>query len=394
MEQFDNLTQGFPVVHPNQHNIDSFNISSFIFPPLFIQDKRNKVRIWQGGYSEQSNEMLVIAGLESSTRLYISEVEKKGKRNNSQQAFQILKKQYNDKINGGYTDDIEEKESLIIKRPMLAVNYTVSNVNSFPVIIQPKLDGTRLITYIENGKVMMLSRNLKSYDYSDDHFVEIKKELIKLFDILPEGSQLDGELYSHELEFTDICSVLRTRKTVHPDINKIKYVVFDIVEAGNLNYEDRFEILIEACDKINTKFVKIISFEIANSHEEIDVFMNEYLKQGYEGLMIKKIGQGTEYVEGRSPNVLKYKLELEEEITVTDIIECKGNEKELCKIVGVRDSGEEVTVRPSCNFEERRNMLINKDNFIGKRYTIIFNEINPKTGVPRFPRGKEFRDYE
>jgi hypothetical protein len=415
MEEYLELTEGFKILHPNSDTPE--RDQSFSFPQLFNVDKNNKRRIWWASYSLELNESLVLTGLETSLRIFTDEIKAKGKKTTTEQAFQILKNKYNDKILSGYRDDVEsftsefplmnkintKDSSIQLTEPMLAKDFVLkedkkgkikSNVTSFPVFVQPKLDGIRLLSNLnDQDKVILSSRRSRSFNYSENHFKNIKKELKIILKQLPDNSILDGELYSHGLLFTDICSIVKTKNEVHEDIEKIRYYIFDIV-IFNLNYEDRFQLLLERFEENDFEYIQLIQTEVADSFEEIEELMNQLIDEGYEGLMIKKLGAGTGYFQGRTSNLLKYKLVKEEEITVTDVIECQGNERGLCKIVGVLDSGQTVTVRPSCNFELRREYLQNRDELIGKRYTIIYNDVNQKTGVPRFPRGKGFRDYE
>lgn len=417
MEEYLELTEGFTILHPNSDTPNSDQ--SFSFPQLFNIDKNNKRRIWWASYSLDLNQSLVITGImESSMRIFTDTIKAKGKKTTTEQAFQILRNKYNDKILSGYRDSevdsiqsdnpilnkIRTKNEIKFKEPMLAKEFSISenkngkiksNVTSFPVFVQPKLDGIRLLSHLDkkNNKVILNSRRSKSFNYTEAHFINIKNELKVLLNQLPADSILDGELYSHDLLFTDICSIVKTQTTVHKDIESIKYYIFDIV-MFDLNYEDRFELLLEKFESNDFEYITLIQTDVAESFDEIEDLMNQMIKEGYEGLMIKKLGTGTGYFQGRTSNILKYKLTKEEEITITDVIECQGNEKGLCKLVGVLDSGQTVTVRPSCNFELRREYLKDKEKLIGKRYTIVFNEVNPKSGVPRFPRGKGFRDYE
>lgn len=391
-------------IFPNEH--DTTNLESWSFPKLSKIDKRGKKRIWQIAYFD--GKLYTLAGFDTAPKIYESDVETKGKRNYSQQAFQDAKALYNKKINDYYiiedTEYNEKREINFVKQPMLANEYYYdpetgkSNITEFPVIVQPKLDGIRLLVYLDNDELVMASRRSKNLNYSEKHFTGMKKELDIFLSILPEGTQLDGELYSKDIKFTKITSIVKTKNMVHPDINLIKYYIFDIVLQHNLPFDERFEVLLDSYEHLKTlieiKYLFITESELVETHEEIEQQFRKFRNRGYEGLIIRKIGPGTEYVSSRSNNLLKYKEDYEEEIIVTDILECKGNEKGLCKIVGILPNGKQVTTRPAENFETRRKYLKEKDKLIGKQYTIIFNEINPDTGIPRFPRGKGFRDYE
>lgn len=392
----------YEIIYPNE--LKTTDLEQWSFPKLMKIDKRNKKHIWQISYSDKV--LYTLAGFETKPRLYTDDVEPKGKRNYIQQAFQDAKALYNKKINDYYIIEdasFDEVRSVnFVQAPMLANSYFydpetgASNIVSFPVMTQPKLDGIRLLVYLEDGNIMMSSRKSKNLNHGPEHFVGMKKELEELFSYLPEATQLDGELYSKEIKFTKITSIVKTAKRVHPEIDLIKYYMFDIILQQKLPFEERFEVLLDAfAQLINPQYLRIIETQYAETHQEIADQFRDFRDNGnYEGLMIRKIGPGTEYVSGRTNNLLKYKEEFEEEITITDVLECKGNEKGLCKIGGLLPNGKYVVVRPSEDFETRKYYMDHAEDLIGRPYTIIYNEINPDTEIPRFPRGKGLRDYE
>ena len=99
--------------------------------------------------------------------------------------------------------------------------------------------------------------------------------------------------------------------------------------------------------------------------------------------------------QGRSKDLQKYKKFMDEEFEVvghhegtgahsgTAIFECKSNVNPD-KIFGVTMQG---------TIESKRLMMENITSYYGKRLTVKYQEKSAE-GVPRFPVGLEFRDYE
>jgi len=407
VEDIEKEISKYEIIYPSEIDIDDLHLEQWTLPRLIKYDSNNNKRIWQAFYTYEK--LFRIAGTENAPQIYTLDVEPKVKRTHTQQAFLKARKEYNDKIKQDYLVEDEDYEEngveVLTKDVMLAKDYKydpetgASNIEEFPALVQPKLDGIRMLAYKDKkNNLVFTSRKSGNFIYTENHWIGLREEVEELFLVLPKGTQLDGELYSNELTFLEISSVVKTKKKVHKDIDKVNYFIFDIILQSDPTFEVRFQVLVDSFKKlegiINFDYIKLVLVQKIKSHEDIDIKFNNYIDQGYEGMMIRKIGEGTEYVSGRTSNLLKVKNTYEEEITITDIIECKGNEKGLCKIAGKRESGEEVVVRPSGTFEARKKYLQNKEKYIGKRYTILYNEINPKTGVPRFPRGKGFRDYE
>ena len=83
----------------------------------------------------------------------------------------------------------------------------------------------------------------------------------------------------------------------------------------------------------------------------------------------------------------------EEEGEIIGIDEGKGREKGIA-LITVRDPrGNEFNVRPAATFEQRKVWFDHPDLIIGKKMTYQFQNLS-EFGVPRFPVGKDIRDYE
>ena len=89
--------------------------------------------------------------------------------------------------------------------------------------------------------------------------------------------------------------------------------------------------------------------------------------------------------------MLKLKDFKEEEVTIIDVIDGKGREKETA-IFMVKDiRGNQFPIRPNGSFEKRREWFQHPETCRNRLYTIRFQE-ETKNGIPRFPTGKGFRD--
>jgi DNA ligase-1 len=99
------------------------------------------------------------------------------------------------------------------------------------------------------------------------------------------------------------------------------------------------------------------------------------------------------YKSGRSNNLLKVKTFIDEECEIVGVEKAKGTEADAALLV-VRDiRGNIFSVRPAASFEERRNWLSDSQLVIGRKATIVYQELSPYN-IPRFPIVKAIRDYE
>jgi len=128
----------------------------------------------------------------------------------------------------------------------------------------------------------------------------------------------------------------------------------------------------------------------------------QYVAEGYEGIMIKKASIGipkghkeydhTLYVNGRRNNIMKWKYTADMEVEVIGVKDCKGKEKGSAKLLVRDDKGNEFPVRFG-NTEEKREWLSDPDLVIGRILTVKYKELS-QYGIPREPVGKAWRDYE
>jgi len=350
--------------------------------PLYFKNVRGKILVWQVGI--RGDKLVRVYGtLGGKTR----RVEKKihvnlSGRSLEEQAMLEANSEYKKKYDSGYREDLKEE----IRTPMLAWKYSAKKVSRWPVGVQAKLDGIRALFKLDNGEVVVRSRN--NNDFSQD-FPLLKGEVKKLLECLPPGIELDGELFMDN--FHELCSVVRSQE-YHPANENVRYLIFDMI------YDDifmnRYNILLRAFKRvknINLDTVSLLLCFLAYSEEDIFHYFHQFRKLGYEGAIIRNLWGY--YRSTRTYDLMKLKEFHDEECTIIDVISSQGNEEGLAIFLVKDPRGHVFRVRPSGSFEERRKWLQNKEQIIGKKYTVRYFE-RTKTGAFRFPVGIEFRDYE
>ena len=126
--------------------------------------------------------------------------------------------------------------------------------------------------------------------------------------------------------------------------------------------------------------------------EDVDDKAAEYIELGYEGAMVR-IKDGL-YENKRSKNLIKWKEFIDEEFKILDFLEGDGNRSGLAARATMElRNGRTFSAGIIGNLDYCRQLLIEKDQHIGKLGTIIFQNYTPD-GKPRFPKFKCIRDYE
>jgi|LauGreDrversion4_2_1035121.scaffolds.fasta_scaffold02916_1 ATP-dependent DNA ligase len=386
------------------------------FPALFGKASTGKVKQWTIWVEEQSSGHGVIVvehgyegGKLQRNEKVISLGKNIGKKNETtplQQAIQEARSQWIEKKEKGYEqrlsdgsgDEIESKEEgqgdekeekgrgvgIDSSAPevMLAHDYHKRSKDiRFPCFVQPKLDGTRCVGVPLKG---LFSRNRKPYPHLD----HIRTEL----DRLPPQFVLDGELYSTELTFQEIVGLVKAKTLKAGDLEKQKKIqlhVYDLICP--LTYDERranLSILFRRC---TFKHIVLVKTERCEDHKQMLEKHADYISQGYEGIMLRN--QDGPYKGSRSADLQKYKEFLDKEYKIVGYQEGQGLEQG-CVIWTCRtELGTTFACRPRGTREDRQRLFEEGDQYIGKWLTVRYQE-ETDDGLPRFPVGISFRDYE
>ena len=328
------------------------------------------------GYNKIKNEKEIKKYLESD-----SENEKENK-NEKKENININLRKLN-KVNKNLNNKIENNKS---KKhyPMLAYDYKKkSDKIIFPCFIQPKLDGVRALgignqLYSRNGNIFPTLEH-------------IKKELEENNDNLI----LDGELYTDDINFEKIVGLVRKSTKTQEEEKlslKIYFNVFDIVDK-TLTFKERYSILKNFIEKNSFKYIKLVKTEICNKKELIEKYLDNYINEGYEGIIIRN-GNGKYEENIRSNNLLKLKRFIDEEFEIINYTTPSEGKEIGCVIWECKTKeGKKFSVRPEGNYNERKKLYKEGKKYIGKMLTVRYQELtNDK--VPRFPVGVCIRDYE
>lgn len=300
--------------------------------------------------------------------------------------------------------NVAATESKKLLKPMLALEMDTDKLSiKFPAFVQPKLDGVRCLVYRDNttGKLIFQSRSNTVYE----PFAHLLPEFEALFASFDDSDDLiiDGELYTHGMTFEKITSMARRSKTKHGEVDELQHHIYDCfysgannLEKNKIGYANRHKALETAFNKTPHTNLVLVETKLAQSLKDVYALHTHYttLSTPYEGVMIR--GMDSPYKQqGRSKELLKYKMFHDDEFVVighhegtgahagTPIFECASKVK--------KDKMFSVTMQGS--IEGRKKMFENVESYYGKKLTVKYQEITAD-GVPRFPIGLAFRDYE
>ena len=413
---------------------DQPTTARFLYPSMYKVDARGLYNAWRVGFEAltQTNGQLemrhgIVNGAITVNHTQVT-VNTSG-RNIVQQGLLEARRRYLDKWDEGYRTASEfgttavQGESGVMKAHKWMdttpkgnfKKQTVIDWNRTPTVyVQAKLDGIRLVCrLLPTGEIQGRSKDNK-IRYTSQHVYD---ELQPFMRYLPAGTELDGEIYSHNMTFSTLQSVANTGNKAggvfHPRVREVVYYIFDLIDpTGTMVMEDRYALLINAYKRYledrgftadqgdqspnANQYFFPVSVTTAQSDEEIVDFHDQYVALGYEGIMVRRLALGATsgpqydlslYVRKRSYGLLKYKKFFDEEGLVigVDSTTGKGTEEGLALLTVQDRSGNILpSVRSRGSFEQRRQWALHPETIIGQVVTIRFQE-RSEYGVPRFP---------
>ena len=317
------------------------------------------------------------------TQVIRKNVGKQNETNEYEQAFKEAQAKWKKKIEAGYTEDIKAIDtSKKFFSPMLAHKYIdYKSGVMFPILVSPKLDGCRMVAQ-KNG---LWTRNGKPY-VSCPH---IEKILKPLFEKYPNWV-LDGEVYTHDVSFEKVVSLVKQSKPTKEDLAEseklVQYWIFDgIVDNKSLGFEDRYKLIRHELTKLigdNPSIKFVITIKI-DSDKQVEEWHDSFVSKGFEGCMIRIIN--SPYENKRSKNLLKFKKFLDEEFEIVSVEEGIGSRSGMAgKLILKMKNGKEFGAGIRGGEEYYKELLKDKKDYIGKVATIRYQNLS-EDGVPRFP---------
>lgn len=291
---------------------------------------------------------------------------------------------------GGYKESIAHAKTYLHSVPMLAHKYPEhlekGKVN-FPVLVQPKLDGLRVLAYRKGDTVVLQSRKLTYYT--------APSHIIKELECRIEGDMvLDGELYCHDMTLNEINSAAKKH---HPgETERLQFHIYDAtyLSAQGQCQDARHDMVLEHFnDYGESEYVRTVPTFDCYSDDQVQAHYKHFVGEGYEGAIVRTLDNTYEF-DTRSHGLLKLKDHQEEEFEIVGIRPGKGKAAKhpvfTCK--NARSTkGETFDVLPKADDKTKRAMLLLGATVIGRMLTVRFHQWT-QYGQPEHPRGITIRE--
>ncbi len=284
-----------------------------------------------------------------------------------------------------YRETIEDARELLTEGVMLAQDYSKKpHFLEDEFYVSPKLDGLRVKTTFVGGEPVWHSRGGKTYP--------VPKHLIPELKALNELGYpvLDGEAYIHQVKLQKIQSCVKKTNELTPQVT---YQIFDIPALGKV-WITRLAMLnslssVIAQDRTTFKAVAVVD-QMKCKKDNLDEMLGEYLRLGFEGVMMRNFGGEYLFQNKRSNDLLKYKIMFDSECKTISCVKDKNQQGKFNVEWTNPDTGITVQFDLSMNGTQEENHYDKLSTRIGEYVNFKYQDLT-EDGVPTFARGLYFR---
>jgi len=203
---------------------------------------------------------------------------------------------------------------------------------------------------------------------------------------------LDGELYCHDFsnDFNRIISLVRKSKPTEEDLDESA----NFVQFWNYDYPSYPGTFVERTEALkqfheteisrlnHPEYFVFVQTEELSSKSEVETWLSYFLEKDYEGAILRSDG---EYECKRSKNLLKVKRFIDEEFTIVDIEEGRGNLSGKAGRIVCEINGKKFSAGLKFNHDDAAEIWQNRGKYVGKSATVRYFQLTPD-GLPRFPK--------
>jgi len=374
-------------------------------PMLYGVSRTGKVKQWEAavqGNDDGSATIIIRSGYVGQTITERPKVVRKGKNIGKanetspfDQAVSQIESSWNSKRDENYEPYQMDPDNYVprLMLPQLAKGNRKGKI-VFPAYMNPKLNGICNLAEPPNvppyfsqtpGVILHHSRGGQLFEtlaHLDPWIMELNPP-----------APVHGELYKHGWSLQKIGSYT---KKIKPDQHLLEFWLYDIAWIGP-KFSERVEWLRENIARLGPDSpIKFTPAIMVNSYAEAKVYHDECVQNGFEGGMLKNVN-GIYLFQYNSDDLEKVKEFQDEEFEIVGGKEGTGTDEGCVVYRCITEGGLEFDARPRGTVDDRKQMLINLPNDIGKKLTVRFAEYS-EDGIPLQPVGipeaEAVRDYE
>lgn len=166
------------------------------------------------------------------------------------------------------------------------VGIVITDEVTYPVRVEPKLDGLRCIAIKHGGEVTMFTRSGSA--------IETLPTIKAALEAAPwDDFVLDGEAMG--ADWNESASVVMSKKTAKDDSGMV-YNVFDAMhfddwrgQSNETEMQARVDLVADLVKQVSSKAVVAVDGKTVRNQAELMRFYSKTMEKGYEGIMLKSL---------------------------------------------------------------------------------------------------------
>ena len=246
--------------------------------------------------------------------------------------------------------------------PMLAQKYQdyFKKVDWSNAFMQPKLDGNRcLAKRDDNGAISLWTRGNKEI-ITLPHIQEALRSVMK------RGETFDGEVYTHGMHVKNLRSYLTREQS---GCEYVQFRVYDMVVP--LAFITRFDLLSQRFIQHDTDTIELVQTLRVTKELDLMKFQAKCIDEGFEGAMLRW-GNFPYEAGKRSQGLLKVKTFEDTEVQILDVTPGTSTFQDCAILHCKTQNGNVFTITAPGTLEQKRQILLDKAQVIGKLVTIKY----------------------
>lgn len=262
-------------------------------------------------------------------------------------------------------------------------------------LVEPKLDGLRLVFVYKDNNWSFFSRSGKNKSYNDN-LSHIAESLIKLLNKsgYNEGI-IDGEILGETWNST---LVIKKKIFSEQDIEQLKKVNFHVFDhllspKDNRPQNERRKSLEQIIIPEENDKIILVKQHNVNSIQDIHTLFDEYVSKGLEGIIVKEPSTTYSFDNKRSKSWIKMKPVDSLDVKVIGYFEGEERTKNENRLGGFitidPNTQKEIRIGSGYTDLQREEFWNNKDQYINKWMEIAYQKDGVAVG--RFPRFVRWR---
>lgn len=286
--------------------------------------------------------------------------------------------------------------------PMLAQSYrdVCEKIDFWDnAYVQRKYDGFRCLATWDAAKKTVTLRSRENAVFTT--MAHVEREIAKFARAAKLPSMtLDGELYSHELTFTQITSAIKNTgkagaKRKVDNSHMIGYHCYDVQDVSRsfkARYLDSLAITLDYDYGQDRSILAGVETHSASDHAELMQLQRSFIAEGYEGAILRN-GNAVYEHNKRSRGLIKVKTFDDDEFRVVEVKAGRGKYAQAA-VFGCRTSrGHYFDVLAPGSVHEKEQYLAQPEVWIGRQLTVKYEGYTAtESPVPRNPVAVRFRD--